>query len=445
MESSSLGRCVVVSPHLDDGILSCYPLIRSYQDQGYFVELWTVMAGIPNVNTSFSDLASQISGSDPLNYVKERQMEDLIVTGNLDIRALHFPFVDALYRSDNEKQALYPDLQTLFGQIDLRELYLVNQIFQSLKQELSPDDFLLVPAAKGGHVDHILTRLACEMLANHKLFYEELPYTIYASEPVSEDMQRQWRDAICGYKSQVCLLFPGNSLSCLLAIHHPRLMALSQANPRIPREVHLIWVGDDSLPPVARKNLASWTAVLGSGWQIRLWTNEDLTEQEFDSVVLKKISEAPHGVQKADILRYHILSRRGGWYFDLDFEPIQSIEPIALLLHQEELVLCHEEDIVLDKISNGFFACTAGHPAIVRLAEAVLYQSLNTNEFSMADIVMHTGPEFFKRMLEDVKSITLPRRLFYPIAFSEIHSGLSIDVEASFARHVWNSRYRENR
>jgi mannosyltransferase OCH1-like enzyme len=436
------GRCIVVSPHLDDAILSCYPLIRSYQEQGCLVELWTVMAGMPHANTPFSGLAMKISGYDPFAYVRIRQKEDLKVAESLGIRAVHFYFVDALYRADSEERSLYPDIQTLFYQVDLRELHLVNRISYSLEQELRPGDFLVVPSAICGHVDHILTRVACEMLANQKTFFDEFPYTIRSGKALRKDIQRQWGDLIRIYESQVNLLFPGNSLQYLLSIHQPQSLALPQIEPRIPRIIHFIWVGDAPLPPSARKNLDGWIALLSPKWQIRLWTNSDLTEQAFDSIVLNKIREAPHGIQKADILRYHIMSRMGGWYLDLDFEPIQTIEPIALLLHREDLILCHEEDCIVNKISNGFFACTAGHPSIARMAEAVLIQPLNTGVFDMDHIVIHTGPILFKTILENVKCVVLPRQLFYPVAFSEMLSGSTINLEASFARHVWHSRYR---
>lgn len=446
MDSSSLlGRIIVVSPHLDDAILSCYPMIRDWLAEGDVVELWTVMAGLPEADGLFPKYAMELASNHPLGYVQARQKEDLDVATELNIKAVHFSFLDAPFRADRVGVSIYPELHSLFNRVDLRELHLVNKIADALQQQLRSEDTLVAPSSICGHVDHILTRVACETLPNKILFYDEFPYTIRAGQPVCSDVQVEWARLIRAYKSQMRFLFPGDSLNCLTSVHHPQLMALPRIAPRIPRVVHFVWVGDAPMPPAARNNIDKWKSQLGQGWQVRLWGNADLTERTFDSVVLDTIDKAPHGIQKADILRYHIMSTMGGWYLDLDFEPIQSIEPIALLLHCEELILCNEEDHLVGKLSNGFFACIPGHPAIAKLAEVVLTQPLNTGAFNMAHIVSHTGPVLFNAILKGANGVLLPRELFYPVAFSEIWSNRPVDLGASFAEHVWNHRYKENK
>jgi hypothetical protein len=196
------------------------------------------------------------------------------------------------------------------------------------------------------------------------------------------------------------------------------------------------------MPPDAEKNQKAWERLLGPKWEVRRWTNADLTTSNFDSHVLDRVGEAPHGMQKADILRYHILSQEGGWYFDLDFEPIQSIEPLALALHRESLILCNEEEVMNGKISNGFLACTAGHPDMKVVAAAVLTQPLCNGPLDVAHIVSHTGPIFLYAALALANAYFLPSRLLYPISFSEILKRNSENHPYAFARHDWNPRYR---
>jgi hypothetical protein len=183
---------------------------------------------------------------------------------------------------------------------------------------------------------------------------------------------------------------------------------------------------------------------MGIAWQIRLWTNDDLHNGQFSNEVLSCIRRARHGMQKADILRYQILNQEGGWYFDLDFEPMQSIEPLALLLSREELIICHEEESQTDGISNGFFACSAGNASMTALAAAVLRQPLNAGALNVGHIVYNTGPFFFNAMLNHATAFLLPTRLFYPVMFSEIVSGKQNVSDFVFARHKWHNRYREN-
>lgn len=436
---------IFVSPHLDDAVLSCYPVISESISKGMTVEIWTIMTGIPSRNARFSEFALHISKQNPVEYVKMRQNEDISVGKKLGVKVVHFGFQDAIYRIDEHGQPIFQEANDIFNEVDLRELYLVNQIFGKLREFSAPESIIFCPSAMCGHVDHILTRLACEMLPNQILYYNEFPYTINIQTPLHQKIQDEWAEVIRMYKSQMDLLFEGEALKKLLSHHQPELISLQQKQPLIPRKLQFIWVGDTPIPPDARNNLEAWATLHGDKWEIRLWTNKELNENNFDSQVLKKIEEAPHGIQKADILRYQILSKEGGWYFDLDFEPLQSLEPIALLLHGEELILCNEDDTLENKTSNGFFACSAGNAAISAMAGEVLKQPLNTGIFDMADIVANTGPVFFNAMLQNANAVHLPESLFYPVTFSGIISPKKLVAGQSFAKHKWHNRYTENR
>lgn len=436
---------IFVSPHLDDAVLSCYPMISDSISKGINVEIWTIMTGIPSKKARFSEFALHLSKPNPVGYAKMRQDEDFSVGKKLGAKVVHFGFQDAIYRNDEHGQPIYQEANDVFNKVDLRELYLVNQIFGKLREYSDPESIIICPSAMCGHVDHILTRLACEMLPNQIVYYNEFPYTINIQSPLQQNIQDEWADKIRMYKSQTELLFKGEALKKLLSQHQPELISLQQKQTLIPHKLHFIWVGDAPIPPAAITNLDSWRNLLGEKWEIRLWTNKDLNESNFGSEVLKKIKEAPYGIQKADILRYQILSKEGGWYFDLDFEPLQSIEPIALLLHREELILCNEDDAMENKTSNGFFACSAGNAAISAMAGEVLKQPLNTGNFDMSDIVTNTGPVFFNSMLQNANAVHLPVSLFYPVTFSGIISPQKINTGQSFAKHKWHNRYSENR
>ncbi len=438
-------RFIFISPHLDDAVLSCYPMICSCLEQGIPVEIWTIMAGIPSDKTAFSDTAQQISKSDPVGYVQRRQLEDLEVGKAIGVPVQHFNFTDAIYRTDPSKHPLYPDLCDIFHHVDFRDLYLANRIYEALSPLLTANDVVVAPSAICGHVDHILTRLACEMLPMEILFYDEFPYMVQRHSTVSPEVQSEWVRMVGLYASQMQLLFPGNTLQDLISIHQPVWSPRARIQPLIPRKLHLIWIGDSPMSPDAQKNYKTWVRLLGTAWQVRLWTNDDLHNEQFSNEVLNCIQNARHGMQKADILRYQILSKEGGWYFDLDFEPIQSIEPLALLLNGEELILCHEEELRRDLISNGFFACSAGNTYMTAIAAAVLTQPLNTGALDVGHIVYYTGPYFFNAKLDHAPAFFLPNRLLYPVTFSEILSGQQHVPEFGFARHKWHNRYRDNK
>jgi hypothetical protein len=240
-------RFIFISPHLDDAVLSCYPMICSCLEQGIPLEIWTIMAGAPSYGTVFSDTAQQISMSDPVGYVRRRQKEDLEVGKALGVHVRHFTFTDAIYRADPYKQPLYTGLREIFHRIDFRDLYLANRIYSALLPLLTADDVVVAPSAICGHVDHILTRLACEMLPLEILSYDEFPYTLQRNRPVPPRVQSEWKRLIGFYASQMRLLFPGNTLHDLISIHQPAWSPSARIQPLIPRKIHLIWIGESPI------------------------------------------------------------------------------------------------------------------------------------------------------------------------------------------------------
>gem|GEM_PF-2406953 len=374
-----------------------------------------------------------------------RIQEDADVCRDLGVPWVHLPFSDAIYRSSADGLPRYPDLGSLFHHVDLRELPLVNRIYDALLERLEATDLVVTPSARCGHVDHILTRVACEMLPNRVLFYDEFPYHIRDPARVGAEALSDCERRTRMYASQMDILFRGDTLPHLLAMHGPELYPLPETPPKIPRKIHLIWIGGAPLPPGALHHLQAWKRIMGDAWQVRLWTNEDLTEAHFSREVLDRIQEAPHGVQKADILRYQVMSRHGGWYFDVDFEPVERIEPISRILCEETLLLCNEEEHLVGKVSNGFFACSKDNPAVTKIAQQALTGPLNTGDFDMGHIVTHTGPVLFHAGVQGSRRITLPTRLFYPVNFREIIQTPARPPEDHFARHIWHSRYLDDK
>ena len=120
----------------------------------------------------------------------------------------------------------------------------------------------------------------------------------------------------------------------------------------IPNILHLIWVGQSPQPESLAVYISKWKELMPH-WNVRLWTNADLTEDEVRLDVLAKIKLAERGVQQADILRYYIVEKYGGIYMDADVEPVKSLDP---LLYLSDLVFCHDNDVSWEYISIGFFA-----------------------------------------------------------------------------------------
>lgn len=107
----------------------------------------------------------------------------------------------------------------------------------------------------------------------------------------------------------------------------------------IPKKLHIIWVGDDSLCPV--RHVQSWIDK-HPDWEFKLWGNKELQEEPW---INKKHMEAMaqkewNGV--ADLMRWEILYKHGGVLVDADSFCLQ---PIPDWMMEEEAFCCWESEI----------------------------------------------------------------------------------------------------
>jgi mannosyltransferase OCH1-like enzyme len=163
----------------------------------------------------------------------------------------------------------------------------------------------------------------------------------------------------------------------------------------IPKILHMQWVGDSPAPPLVETHRAAWASLLGPDWTIRLWTNPDIAE--FGPAVQEFVGRAVKGVQKADILYYHILERYGGIYMDADVVPHRALDSVLWL--QKPLVICHDIPVTWAYMAKGFAACVPHHPVLIKGCELVLQGCLNTDRPHF-----ETGPRVFGEAVSQCRS-----------------------------------------
>ena len=93
----------------------------------------------------------------------------------------------------------------------------------------------------------------------------------------------------------------------------------------IPKKIHYIWLGGNSLPPLAKKCLSSWRKFMPD-YEIVRWdeSNLDFSFCEYACEAYKSKKWA----FVSDYARFKILYEQGGIYLDTDVEVIRSLEPI---------------------------------------------------------------------------------------------------------------------
>lgn len=110
--------------------------------------------------------------------MQHRRCEDAEACNHLGAEFLHLDMVDCIYRRDSQiGLPFYSSQSDIFGPVDTRNY---DTFIPRLSRHLSMlPSFTTVyaPFSIGGHVDHCLTRIACEQVFQSKMvWYEDFPY-----------------------------------------------------------------------------------------------------------------------------------------------------------------------------------------------------------------------------------------------------------------------------
>lgn len=215
-------RWIYISPHLDDAILSCGGLIREQTSAKIGVEIWTVFAGDPP-EVEYSPLANRLhtewgTGTDTPAV---RRREDISACQKIGARYRHLSFLDCIYRQDKAGNWLYPEDGTIQSEVSPDDEPTQQTLQAFLGATLKPEDVVVCPLSVGRHVDHQLTRKACEKLNRPLLYYPDIPYLLNYPQQLPELTDaltavpypfsllsfEAWLEAIQIYSSQLKSLF----------------------------------------------------------------------------------------------------------------------------------------------------------------------------------------------------------------------------------------------
>jgi len=148
------GPAVVLSPHLDDAVLSAWSVLRREGD----VQVVVVCAGVPPPGPA--PPWDRLTGArDAAERMLERRDEDRVALARAGRRAAHLDFLDAQYRTDALDQ---------------------DALLAALNEAVPEAGELWAPAGIGAHHDHLQVReaaLAIQRDGGPPLrLYAELPY-----------------------------------------------------------------------------------------------------------------------------------------------------------------------------------------------------------------------------------------------------------------------------
>ena len=181
---SRFERVIVLSPHLDDAVLSCGGLLLALRG---IVPRLAVTVGCGNpIPRARLGLKGGRDGRGRRGFVSpaERRREDIAAMHLMDCDFVHLGFADCIYRrSPTSGELLYRSPRTRWSPANaedaahVEELVLVlGRLCQNMGRIL-----LISPLTIGYHVDHSICAHAALRLATGRielLFYEDFPYVV---------------------------------------------------------------------------------------------------------------------------------------------------------------------------------------------------------------------------------------------------------------------------
>ncbi|WP_376099765.1 PIG-L deacetylase family protein [Roseomonas sp. CCTCC AB2023176] len=173
-------RAFAISPHLDDAAFSAGGTLAALAREGWDVVVATVFTASVPAPTGFALACQTDKGLPPeVDYMAIRRAEDEAACAALHARPVHLPLREAPHRGYHSALALFGDLRS----DDTAHLAAAEAITPLLR-DMKPD-LLLAPQAIGGHVDHILTVRALQLLdaGIPTLWWADFPYTTRRDTP----------------------------------------------------------------------------------------------------------------------------------------------------------------------------------------------------------------------------------------------------------------------
>jgi LmbE family N-acetylglucosaminyl deacetylase len=212
---------VVLSPHLDDAVLSLGSTIAALTTRGERVLIYTVCAGLPSPLDDLNPVAEELTGGSAHAWVQTRRLEDARAAELLGADYAFDTALDAIFRDPQR----YAHWEQLFGTPDPSDS-LHRHAFGTicLLAFHARDAKIYAPLGIGGHVDHQIVRDAALRAvpasraprpAERLYFYEDFPYVLQGrTRPFELDqvarpqvITRIKEEAIAAYESQIEMLF----------------------------------------------------------------------------------------------------------------------------------------------------------------------------------------------------------------------------------------------
>lgn len=206
---NKIRRIVILSPHMDDAVLSCGGLMAGHSKKIPILVVTFATKDPVFINREESEFLRKIDLAPP----RIRIAEEKRALKKVGARLKELGFEDGVYRRGRDGKLLYPDRLFNYRTVPAKDRKTLVAAERKLKRLLKRNDLLLFPMGFGGHIDHVLCRTVGHKLKISKLAYEDFPYTVWQKIKISRKSYSFEYDLakkitlIKIYKTQIKMLF----------------------------------------------------------------------------------------------------------------------------------------------------------------------------------------------------------------------------------------------
>jgi LmbE family N-acetylglucosaminyl deacetylase len=177
---------LVMSPHLDDAVLSCGALLAHLAAR-QLVTVATVFtaAAPPPWSLPARRQLRALGGADAEDFFAQRRAEDRDVLAGMGAVPVHLGFRDALFRRGRRGPA-YPTFRfdVARGRVASCDAGLAAEVSARVGELTRTGEagVIFAPLGVGRHVDHLITRRAARELTGRiqVVYYSDFPYSVTA-------------------------------------------------------------------------------------------------------------------------------------------------------------------------------------------------------------------------------------------------------------------------
>lgn len=241
---------VVLSPHLDDAVLSCGALLTHARRRVSVTVVTLFTRAGPPPYTFSARRHLRLSGArDAQELYASRRAEDRAVLERLGIGWRHLGLCDGLFRrkpgprreGSRRASRLLAEPAHIYwtyrmhlaaGRLSRFDTDTLMRVAAAVEEYMTPEPrLLLAPLAVGGHADHLLARTAAELSGRPVVFYSDFPYNqqhdvdrafCVRNAPVAVAWSHGLADKqalIRAYRTQADLLFPSGDIPLVPEIY----------------------------------------------------------------------------------------------------------------------------------------------------------------------------------------------------------------------------------